>query len=44
MSLRFTGGIVIVATDDATGIGGKDGLLFARLGSGVGEGLFLIFG
>ena len=37
-------GIVVVAADDATGIGVADDFLFGPLGAGVGEGLILIFG
>ena len=37
-------GIVVVATDDVTGIGVIDDFLFGPLGAGVGEGLILIFG
>ncbi|MBQ3133559.1 MAG: DNRLRE domain-containing protein [Clostridia bacterium] len=37
-------GIVVVAADDATGIGVADDFLFGPLGTGVGEGLILIFG
>ena len=37
-------GIVIVAADDATGIGVSDDFLFGPLGAGVREGLILIFG
>ena len=37
-------GIVVVAMDDATGIGVVDDFLFGPLGVGVGEGLILIFG
>ena len=37
-------GIVIVATDDATGIGVADDFLFGPLGVGIGEGIILIFG
>ena len=37
-------GIIIVAADDATGIGVADDFLFGPLGTGVGEGLILIFG
>lgn len=33
-----------MATDDVTGIGVIDDLLFGPLGAGVGEGLILIFG
>ena len=37
-------GIVVVAADNATGIGVADDFLFGPLGAGVGEGLILIFG
>jgi hypothetical protein len=37
-------GIVVVATDDVTGIGVIDDFLFGPLGVDVGEGLILIFG
>ena len=37
-------GIVVVAANDATGIGVADDFLFGPLGAGVGEGLILIFG
>ena len=37
-------GIIVVAADDATGIGVADDFLFGPLGAGVGEGLILIFG
>lgn len=37
-------GIVVVAADDATGIGVADDFLFGPLGAGVGEGLILMFG
>ena len=37
-------GIVVVAADDATGIGIADDFLFGPLGAGLGEGLILIFG
>ena len=37
-------GIVVVAADDATGIGVADDFLFGPLGAGVGEGFILIFG
>ncbi len=36
-------GIVVVAADDVTGIGVADNVLFGPLGTGVGEGLILIF-
>lgn len=36
-------GTVIVATDDATGIGVADDFLFGALGAGVGKGLIMIF-
>lgn len=36
--------IVVVAADDATGIGIADDFLFGSLGAGVGEGLILIYG
>ena len=37
-------GIIVVAADDATGIGVADDFLFGPLGAGVGEGLIMIFG
>lgn len=37
-------GIIVVAADDATGIGVVDDFLYGPLGAGVGEGLILIFG
>ena len=37
-------GIVIVATDDITGIGIADDFLFGPLGAGVGQGMVMIFG
>ena len=37
-------GIVVVAADDATGIGVADDFLFGPLGAGIREGLILIFG
>ena len=37
-------GIVIVAADDATGIGIADDFLFCPLGAGIGEGFLLIAG
>ena len=36
-------GIIVVAADDATGIGIADNFLFGPLGAGIGEGLILIF-
>lgn len=41
---RLSGGIVVVATDDVTGIGVIDDFLFGPLVAGVEEGLILIFG
>lgn len=37
-------GIVVVAADDATGIGVRDDFLFGPLGAGAGKGLIMIFG
>ena len=37
-------GIVVIAADDVTGIGVADDFLLGPLGTGVGEGLILIFG
>lgn len=37
-------GIVVVAADDATGIGVADDFLFGPLGAGVEKGLIMIFG
>ena len=37
-------GIVVVASDDVTGIGVADNALYGPLGSGVGKGLVMIFG
>ena len=37
-------GIIVVAADDATGIGVTDDFLFEPLGAGVAEGLIMIFG
>ena len=37
-------GFVVVAADDATGIGIADDFLFGPLGAGVGKGLIMIFG
>ena len=37
-------GIVIVAVDDLTGVGVADDFLFAPFGTGIGEGMLLIFG
>lgn len=36
-------GIVVVAADDATGIGVADDFLLAPLGAGIGKGIVLIF-
>ena len=37
-------GIIVVAADDATGIGVADNFLFGPLGAGVGKGLIMILG
>ena len=37
-------GIVVIAADDATGIGVADDFLLGPLGAGIGEGVIMIFG
>lgn len=39
-----TVGIIVVATDNVTGIGFADDFLFGPLGTGVGKGLIMVFG